>query len=338
MQGSLLRTERGHGAKAVVGIVRPARAEPELAVVPEEERRAREAAIGARSVFITGAVDTDVFVLGEAFRMRQDHDPDREGSEAELIGLEDLTSATSGTSTMTQTELRGNHEDVVIRLFGGELLEDANRTLVLPEVLAAEFTIAVVEEAILAGLLQRFQHLLDGLVVGRRDGLPLRDSEPSFGVLREFCFSKLLVGVADTWEELAQNVGLLRDAFHLVTFGVHVGRLHFLVLVLVRDGQVLERFECRVADCFGEFVAVFDDTLCARVFEAELNENFLDGVGCEPVDLLDLTGRCCCLSNRFHYVISCFSELPKSPGYDLSLYETSFLGPKISLKKLVSLQ
>jgi len=238
-------TERGHGAKAFVDIGRPARAEIELVDVTAEDRRLQEAAIGARSVFITGAVDTEVIVLGEAFRMRQDHDPDREGSEAELIGLEDLTSATSGTSTMTQTELRGNHEDVVIRLFGGELLEEANRTLVLPEVLAAEFTIAVVGEVILAGLLQRFQHLLDGLVVGHCYALPLRDSEPSFGVLREFCFSKLLVGEADTWEELAQNVGLLRDAFHLVTFGVHGVRRRFFVLVLVRDGQFLQRVHFR---------------------------------------------------------------------------------------------
>lgn len=300
VQGSLLRTEAGHRAEEVVDIARPERVEPELADVPEEVGRAREATNSARSVFVTRAVDTEVFVLGEAFRMRQDHDRNREGSEAELVGLEDFTSATNGTSTMPQTELRGNHEDVVIRLLGGELFERRNGALMLPEVLAAEFTIAVVVEAVLAGLLQRLQHLQDGLVVGRRDGLPLRDGEPSFGVLREFCFGELLVGEADTWEELAQNVGLLRDALHLVTRGVHIGRLHFLVLVLVRDGQVLERFECGVADCFGEFVAVFDDALCARVVEAELSENLLDGVGTEPVDLFDLTGRCCCLSNRVH--------------------------------------
>jgi len=146
-------------------------------------------------------------------------------------------------------------------------------------------------ELAVAGLLDRVEHLLHGLAVGWCDRLPLRDGEPSFGVGRNRTFRELLVGESDTWEDLAQNVALLRDAFRLTVTGeVAVVRGDFLVLELVGNRQILERGECRDADCFGEFVAVFDDALGAGVVEAELTENLLDGVASEPVDLLDLTG------------------------------------------------
>jgi len=263
------------------------RAELELAAAPAEGRRAREAAIGARRVLITRAVDAEVFVLGEAFRMRQDHDPDRECSEAELIGLEDLTSTTSGPSAMTQTELRGNHKEVVIRLFDGELLEEADRTLVLPEVLATELTCAVVVEAVLAGLRERLQHLLDGLVVGRRDGLPLRDGEPSFGVLREFRFGELLLGVADTWEELAQNVGLLRDPFDLVALGIGIARPHFFVGEAVRHRELPDGGD----DASLKLVTPLDELLDAVLVQADFLQRLLRRVFDETEILLLLSIR-----------------------------------------------
>ena len=124
-------------------------------------------------------------------------------------------------------------------------------------------------------------------------------------MLRHVALGELLVGEPDAREDLAQNVRLLRDRFRLLVAGeVAVARGDLLVLVLVGDRQVVERGDGRFANRTGELVAVLDDALGAGVVETELVENPLDGIGPEPVDLLDLTGGCGLLSNRRHDVIS----------------------------------
>lgn len=283
----------------------PARVELDLAVaeVEAEVRGVTEANTGTRIVeLVASAVDPEIVHVLEAFRVSQDHDPDRESTEAQLVDREDLTSTTDRTTPMADAELASNHEDVMILLLIAELLEHGRRLGRLTQTRIVDLAVTVVVELSATGLLDRVEHLLHGFAVGRCDRLPLRDGEPSFGIGRDLTFRELLVGESDR-EDLAQDIALLRDRLGLaVPREVAVVRLHLLVLELVGDRQILERGESGRTNGLGEFVAVFDDALGARVVETELRENFLHGVGCEPVDLFDLTGSC--LSNRLHDVIS----------------------------------
>ncbi len=231
--------------------------------------------------------------MHEPFRMGQDHDADGECAEAELVDLHDFACPANRTTTMPQTELSGNDEDVLVLLLVAERLEDLRRPGRLTELIRTELTFTVVVELAVTGLLDHVEHLLHRFVVGRGDLLPPRNGEPSFGVRRKRAFGQLLVGVTDAGEQLAQAIRLFGDALRLVAGEVTVFRLFLLVLELVGNRQVLQRGDGRFADCVGEFVAMFDDALCAWVVEAELSENLLDGVGSEPVDLFDLTGCCC---------------------------------------------
>jgi hypothetical protein len=309
-QGSVLRNESRRGTVVVEGKVEPERAELDLAVAEAQARGEIEANIGIRIVeLVASAIDPEIVHVLQTIDVCQDHDADRERAEAGLARQEDLTSTTDGTSTMTDAELGSYHEDVVILLLVAELLEHGRRLHRLTQTLIVDLAVGVVVE-LAALLLDRIEHLLHGFAVGRRERLPLRDGEPSFGRLRHIAFRELLEGVADTREDLAQHVALPRDRLGLAVTGeVTVVRFDLLVLELVGDRQILERGESGRADGLGEFVAVFDDALCAGVVETELTENLLDGVGAKPVDL---TSRChCCLSNRVHRVIS--FNVPDSP-------------------------
>ena len=233
--------------------------------------------------------------------MRQYHDPDCERTEAKLVRHEDFTSTTDRTPPMTDAELGSHHEDVVILLLVAELLEHRRRLGGLAQTLFVDLTVTVVVELAVPRLLDRIKHLLHCFAVGRCDRLPLRDGEPSFGVGRNRTFRELLEGVPDTREDLGENLRLLRDSLGFrVPREVPVLRVDLLVLELVGDRQVLERGEGGRAYGLGEFVAVLDDALGARIVETELTENLLDGIGSKPVDLFDLAGRCCLLSNRVH--------------------------------------
>ena len=238
--------------------------------------------------------------MHKALGMCQEHDADGKCTQATFVCVHDLTGTANRATAMTDTELSRYHQDVVFLLLVAEFLEHCDGFLRLTELVRTKLAFTVVVKRTVSGLLDQVEHLLYGFTVGEGDRLPLRDGEPSFGVLGKLTFGNLLIGEADAGEQLAQTVGLLGDSLGLVAREVAVVAGNLLVLELVGDRQILERGECRSADCFGEFVAVFDDALCARVVETEFTENLLDGVGAEPVDLLDLTGGCICLSNRVH--------------------------------------
>lgn len=338
-RGSVLRNEPGSRPAAVVGIGEPVRAELDLAAAEAEVRGVDEADNGIRIIeLVTRAVDPEVIVVHEPFRMGQDHDADGERAEAELVGGENLTSATNGTSTMTDAELRRNDENVVVLLLVAELLEHACRLGRLPETLGTELAVAVVVELAVTGLLDHVEHLLHRLVVGRGDLLPLRDGEPSFGVRGKRTFDQLLVGVADAGEQLAQAVRLLGDALGLaVPREVAVLRRDLLVGELVGDRHLGEREDDRFADARGELgVAVY--ALSGLLAEgAVVLHRLLGGVGGDSCELLDLTFGCRFLGKRRHDV-SPFHVLG-TPRVGCPIDETSFVRPiMFSRRKLVSFQ
>ena len=214
-----------------VGVVAPVGGELDLGAaeaeaVEAELQREREVAIGVRRELVTSAVDVELFPLNETFRVGKQHDADGEYTESALVGREDLTCPANRTAPVTETELCRNDEDVVILLLVAELLEHLHRLGVLSQVLRSELAVTVVVELPLRR--DHCEHLIDGLTVGRRERLPLRDGEPPFGVRGKRLFGDTLVGEADTREELTQDVGLLRDPLDLVALGIRVARPHFL--------------------------------------------------------------------------------------------------------------
>ncbi|HKZ35069.1 MAG TPA: hypothetical protein VJ179_04350, partial [Patescibacteria group bacterium] len=85
-QGSVLRNERRRGTVVVVRMAEPARVELDPAVVEVEVRGVIEANIGTRIIeLVTRTVDPEIVHVLEAFRVSQDHDPDRESTKADLV-------------------------------------------------------------------------------------------------------------------------------------------------------------------------------------------------------------------------------------------------------------
>jgi len=281
-KAQLLNEPRGR-AIAPTDTAHPVGAELDLAAVEVEERRVREVAIGVRSELVTSAVDVKLFPLNLAFGVGQQHDADCEGSEAELVGREDLTCPAHRTALVTETELGRNDEDVEVLLLVAELLEHLHRLGVLSQVLRSELAVAVVVELPLRR--DHREHLLDRFTIRRRERLPLRNGEPSLGVRGKRLLGDLLVGETDAGEELTQDVGLLRDPLDLVALGIRVARLHFLVSELVRDGQLPDTGH----DPQLELVAVFDELLDAVLVEETLDNCAIHGIFREPLDLLLLS-------------------------------------------------
>lgn len=232
LKDRLLREEGRRGTAAVAGRAEPAGEEPHPVAAEVEERRAREVAIGLRSVLVTGAVDVEIVVVHQPLGMREQHDADGERPETELVDLHDLACPAHRTALVTETELGRNDEDVEVLLLVAELLEHLLRPGRLLEPVRTEVALAPVLELALARLADLREHLPHGFAVGRGDRLPLRDGEPSFGVGRDRPFRELLEGVADAREQLPQDVGLLRDALRLVAGEIPVAGLHFLGLEL----------------------------------------------------------------------------------------------------------
>ncbi len=271
-KGRLLRDKGRSGTIVPAGAAAPAGAEPDPAAAEAEERREREVAIGVRRELVTSAVDVELFPLNLAFGVGQQHDADCEGSETELVGREDLTCPAHRTALVTETELSRDDEDVVILLLVAELLEHLRRLGVLSQVLRSELAVTVVVELPLGP--DHREHLLDRFAVRRRELLPLRNGEPSLGVRGKRLVGQLLIGEADTREELTQDVGLLGDPLDLVAFGVRVARLHFLVSELVGHRELFDTGH----DASLELVTVLDELLDAVLVESRLFERTQGGV------------------------------------------------------------
>ncbi len=251
-----------------------------------EERRAREAAKAARSELVTRAVDVQLFPPNFAFRVGQQHDADSEGTETELVGLEDLACPANRATAIPETELGRNDEDVVILLLVAELLEHLRRLRVLAQVLRSEPAVTVVVELPLRR--DHREHLLERLAVGRGDLLPPRNGEPSFGAVGQL---RQVLGVLERArrveiEDLGDYLDLIRDRLGaLVLLRIRVARLDFLVGELVVQRELLDADD----DASLKLVTVLDELLDAVLVEETLGDCAIHGVFREPLDLLLLS-------------------------------------------------
>jgi len=211
----LLRSEARGRAIAAVGIGDVARVELDLVVAEAEVRSVVEDIIAGTGELCASTIDPEIIVVLEALRVRQEHDPDAEGIEAEL-GTHDLQCPTDGTTCMTLAELAGNHEDVVILLLLADGLEHPRCLGRQTEMLLINLALAVVVEPVVAGLLDQVEDLLNCFRVGLGDLLPPRNGEPSFGVRGKRSGGDLLVNGTELREELTQGRGLLGDALGLI--------------------------------------------------------------------------------------------------------------------------
>ncbi len=282
----LLREEAGRRAIAPAGIADPARAELDPAVAEAEVRSVRETAIPARSILVASAVDPEIVTALETFGMCENHAPDFECAESELVACEDFAGPTNGATPVAKPELCCYDQNVEARLLVTQCLELLGRTLVLSEIRLSDFAFAVVVEIALALLLDKIEHLLNRLVVGLGDRLPARDGKPSFGIRWKWLFGQLLIGESDAWEELPQDVGLLRDPIRLVVARqVSVARLDFLVGELVAQRVLLDGS----GDVDLEFVAILDEFLNAVLVEEPLGNCAIHGIFRKTPNLLLLT-------------------------------------------------
>jgi len=209
---------------------------------------------------------------------------------------------------MTQTELGGDHEDVVILLLVSELLEHRLRLGRLAQTLIVDLAVTVVVELAVPDLLDRVEYLLHRFGVGRSDRLPLRDGEPPFGVLGHLALGELLVGEPDTREDLAQDVALLRDRLGLRVAGeIAVIRGDLFVLELVGDRQFGEGKNGRGVDAANEVGVALHalGTFLAEVVGVGIGlHRLLGSVGGHASDLLHLAIGGRFLSKRRHDVSS----------------------------------
>lgn len=265
LQDSLLRQEARHGTVEPVGAAEPAGVEPDLAVAEEEEhRREREDATSVGSELVASAVHVKLLPASEAFRMREDHAPNKESAETELVGGEDLASATDRTARVVFAELSGDDPDVA-RLLLRDLGEHVHGADVLPETVGGQLPLAVVGEApSLADHLEDEIHgfavalgrVLDrGKVLGthhvdRRDGVPaLR----TLGQLRQIPRERVSVLRIET-EELRDPLDLLSDGTPTEFRRIDVVGPHLLAHVLVQSTVLGDE----VADELGEAGRVVD--------------------------------------------------------------------------------
>ncbi len=224
--------------------------------------------------------------------MSQEHGAVGDGAEQELVAHHDLPGTPNGTAGVTLPELRGDDEDVA-GLSRLDLLHHRDGTGVLPEAVRVEPPFQVVVES--PGLADLRENQLERVAVARRQLLPPRDGEPSFGELRKLEVGQRLLQEAkrglrvELREDLDEKRDLLRDVLHGVTVGVRVAGLDLLVRVLVRDREVAECSECRLVDGQRELVAVLDDALGAILVETESFERLLDRDGTELYDLSRLS-------------------------------------------------
>ena len=210
-----------------------------------------EANIGIRIVeLVTRAVDPEIVIVLEPFRMRQEHDPDGERTKGELARGEDLACPANRATAMLDAELRRNDQDVRVALGIREFLPELLRLSRLAKTLLVELTVTVVVELAVASLLDGVEHLEERTAVDRTEDIrvlhPVGDGEPTLGTSRkrDVAFLDLRkqveVGEADAGEQLTQTVALLGQALGGVAGQIAVGRTDFFVLELVGVRQLGE--------------------------------------------------------------------------------------------------
>ncbi len=237
----LLRDEARSRAIELVGEINPAGAELDLVVVEEEAQRERENAIGVGRVLVTGAVDVQLLPLNEPLGMRQDHAPDDERPEAELVRSIDHTHPSRGPTAMGQAELRRDEQKVALLPLADHLERD-RRAFGQPQVLRTEVPLAVVVEG--AGLADQVEDLFDSLVVALGHLLPPRNGEPAFGTSGQ---SRKLLGAREhavhvqAIEVLGELHELFRDRLHGVSRRIAVVGFH----LFAREERTLHHRECR---------------------------------------------------------------------------------------------
>ncbi len=249
------------------GIARPVAVEVQLAIAPAEDGSVDETTIRVRRVFVTRAVDVELFPFHFPFGVGEKQRADSEGSEAELGLREGLAGTADGLTAMQEAELGRDDEDVTLLLFG-KLGEHLLRLLGLTEIPLVELVFTPVLE--LAALADEAEHLLGGFTVGLADRLPTWDSEPAFGSFgKSFQFQVLGVGVGRRAVEavkLRERFDLLGERLRTVGRGVVVVGRDLLVRVLVGDGELVdELFQPRL-----EFTATFVQPLGTSAVELGL--------------------------------------------------------------------
>ena len=140
----LLRSEAGSRATVAVGIADTAHAELDLGAAEAEERGVLEPTTAITGKLAASAVDPEIVVVLEPLRVGQEHDPDAEGIEAELVGSHDFDGPTNGTTGVTLAELAGDNEDIAVFLLFGQCLEHLGGLCGLPDVLGIDLPFAPV--------------------------------------------------------------------------------------------------------------------------------------------------------------------------------------------------
>ena len=145
----VLLREKGGGREGA-GTAEPARAELDLASAEVEVRRALEPTITLVRIFVSGTVDPEVVVVFEAFRVSEEQAGDGERTKTDFANVHDLTGATDGTSTVFDTELAGDRENVIAFLIFAEFVEGLDTLGVPTQVVRTEISLAVVMELAVA--------------------------------------------------------------------------------------------------------------------------------------------------------------------------------------------
>ena len=143
LKDRLLREEAGHRTEVAARAANEVRVEPDLAAVEVEVRRHEKAAIGLRRELVAGTIHVQFLPTDEPFGMSQDDGTDRETSETELVGHEDLTSATDGLAAMAHAELGGDDQDVALLRLGDEI-QRVRRASVSPQLRRRDLSLTVV--------------------------------------------------------------------------------------------------------------------------------------------------------------------------------------------------
>src|SRR3989338_1436252 len=172
-RGSLLREEGRRGTVVAGGIVEPAGAEPHPAVAAEvEERRAREAAIGLRIVFISRKEEMELFQPYQPVGMRKKHCTPRECAEPEFMRQVAQPRTTMRSPAVEKAKLRPHHQ-VFPCLFFRENLLGLHRALFLTQILETQFPIKEIGEIPAYSSAIRGKHPLEGFTVSFCNPLPL---------------------------------------------------------------------------------------------------------------------------------------------------------------------